>query len=61
VNEGLEMPGMDAAMGTLTVPIWAAGAASALFVVAVILAIGKAGAAAGGRPHCKGAGARRTL
>jgi hypothetical protein len=46
VNEGLEMPGMDATMGTLTVPIWAAGAASALFVVAVILAIGKAGATA---------------
>src|ERR1700674_2675719 len=40
------MPGMDAAMGTLTLPIWAAGAASAIFVVAVILGIGKAGAAA---------------
>jgi hypothetical protein len=40
------MPGFDAAVGTVTVPIWAAGAASALFVVAVVLAIGRAGATA---------------
>jgi len=39
------MPGVDTAMGTLTVPIWAAGAASAIFVVAMVLAFSKAGAA----------------
>ena len=39
------MPGFDVAVGTLTIPIWAAGAASAVFVVAIVLAIGKAGAA----------------
>jgi hypothetical protein len=33
-------------MGILTVPIWVAGAASAVFLVAIVLAIGKAGAAA---------------
>jgi hypothetical protein len=40
------MPGFDAAIGTLTVPIWAAGAASAVFVVAIVLAVGRAGATA---------------
>ena len=40
------MPGVDTAMGTLTVPIWAAGAASAIFVVAIVLAFSKAGATA---------------
>jgi hypothetical protein len=40
------MPGMNAPMGILTVPIWVAGAASAVFLVAIVLAIGKAGAAA---------------
>ena len=39
------MPGVDVATGTLTVPIWMAGAVSAVFVVAIVLAIGKAGAA----------------
>lgn len=34
-----------ATTGNLTVPIWAAGAASALFVTAIVLAIGRAGAA----------------
>ena len=38
------MPGFDVAAGTLTISIWAAGAASAVFVVAIVLAIGKAGA-----------------
>ena len=40
------MPGFDAATGTITVPIWTAGAASAILVVAVVLAIARAGAAA---------------
>ena len=40
------MPGMNAPMGILTVPIWVAGAASAVFLVSIVLAIGKAGAAA---------------
>jgi hypothetical protein len=40
------MPGMNAPMGILTVPIWVAGAASVVFLVAIVLAIGKAGAAA---------------
>jgi hypothetical protein len=40
------MPGFDAATGTIVVPIWTAGAASAIFVVAVVLAIARAGAAA---------------
>lgn len=38
------MLGIDAATGALTVPIWAVGAASAVFVVAMLLAIGGAGA-----------------
>jgi hypothetical protein len=42
----LEMPGVDTAMGTFTVPIWVAGAASAVFVVALIVAFGKAGTVA---------------
>jgi hypothetical protein len=37
---------IDAAAGTLTIPIWAAGAVSALFLALVILAIGRAGVAA---------------
>jgi hypothetical protein len=36
---------IDAATGTLTIPIWAAGAASAIFLALVVLAIGRAGAA----------------
>ncbi len=36
---------VDAAMGTLTVPIWAAGAASAIVLVLLVLAIGRVGAA----------------
>ena len=39
------MLGIDAEMGTLTAPIWAVGAASAVFMVTVVLAIGRAGAA----------------
>ena len=38
------MPGVDTAMNTLTVPIWAAGAASAVLVVAMMAAVGKLGA-----------------
>lgn len=36
---------VDAAMGTLTIPIWAAGAASAIVLVLLVLAIGRVGAA----------------
>jgi len=36
---------IDAAMGTVTAPIWLGGAASAVFVVTVLIAIGRAGAA----------------
>lgn len=39
------MPSVDAAMGTLTVPIWAAGAICAVFVVSILLAIKRAGGA----------------
>ena len=37
---------VDAAAGTLTLPIWAAGAVSAVFLALVVLAIGRAGVAA---------------
>jgi hypothetical protein len=37
---------VDAAMGTLTIPIWAAGAMSAIFLALAILAIGRAGVTA---------------
>jgi hypothetical protein len=37
------MPSVDTAMGTLTLPIWAAGAVCAVFVVAVVLAVKRAG------------------
>ena len=37
---------VDAAAGTLTIPIWAAGAVSAIFLALVVLAIGRAGVAA---------------
>jgi len=40
------MLGIDAATGTLTVPIWVGGGVSAVFAVALTLAIGRAGAAA---------------
>jgi hypothetical protein len=40
------MPGVDAATGTVMVPIWAAGAASAVFVVAIVLAMSRAGGTA---------------
>src|ERR1700722_6870535 len=43
---GWAMPGVDTAMNTLTVPIWAAGAASAVLVVALMAAFGKLGTAA---------------
>src|SRR5215467_1966483 len=36
---------VDAATGTLTIPIWAAGALSAVFLALVVLAIGRAGVA----------------
>jgi hypothetical protein len=39
------MPSIDTALGTLTVPIWAAGAVCAMFVVALLLAVKRAGAA----------------
>jgi hypothetical protein len=42
---GMAMPGVDTAMNTLTVPIWAAGAASAVLVVALMAAFGKLGTA----------------
>jgi len=38
------MLAIDAATGTLTVPIWGLGAASAVFVGAIVIAIGRAGA-----------------
>jgi hypothetical protein len=37
---------VDAAAGTLTIPIWAAGATSAVFLALAVLAIGRAGVAA---------------
>jgi len=40
------MLGIDTALGTMTAPIWVAGAASAIFAIAILLAIGRAGAAA---------------
>ncbi len=40
------MPGVDVAAATIAVPIWAAGAASAVLLAALILAIGRAGGAA---------------
>src|ERR1700674_2652317 len=40
------MPGVDAAAGTLAVPIWLAGAAAAVFVVAILLAIKREGGVA---------------
>ncbi len=40
------MPGVDAAAGTLAVPIWLAGAGAAILVVAVLLAVKRAGGAA---------------
>jgi hypothetical protein len=42
-NRGQVMPGGDAAAGTLAVPIWLAGAAAAVFVVAILLAVKRAG------------------
>jgi hypothetical protein len=41
----MEMPSVDTAMGTLTLPIWAAGAACAIFLVALVLAARRAGGA----------------
>jgi hypothetical protein len=40
------MPGIDAAAGTLTVPIWLAGAGSAILVVAILVAVRRAGGVA---------------
>src|SRR5260221_14143924 len=37
---------VDAAAGTLTIPIWVAGAVSPVFLALVVLAIGRAGVAA---------------
>jgi hypothetical protein len=45
-NRGQVMPGGDAAAGTLAVPIWLAGAAAAVFVVAILLAVKRAGGVA---------------
>jgi hypothetical protein len=42
-NRGQVMPGVDAAAGTLAVPIWLAGAAAAVFVMATLLAAKRAG------------------
>jgi len=44
------MLGIDAALGTLTVPIWVGGAASVVFAVAVILGFGRAGSAVAVNP-----------
>ena len=40
------MLGIDAAMGTWTVPIWVGGAASAVFAVVIMVAMGRSGSAA---------------
>jgi hypothetical protein len=40
------MPGVDATAGTLAVPIWLAGAVAAVFVVAILLAVKRAGGVA---------------
>jgi hypothetical protein len=40
------MPGVDAAAGTLTVPIWLAGAGSAFFLAAILVAVRRAGGVA---------------
>ena len=40
------MPGVDAAAGTLAVPIWFAGAAAAVLLVAILLAVKRAGGVA---------------
>jgi hypothetical protein len=40
------MPGVDAAAGTLTVPIWLAGVGSAFFLVAILVAVKRAGGVA---------------
>jgi len=40
---GSWIPGLDPLTGTLTLPLWAAGAVSALFVVFCALALGRAG------------------
>jgi hypothetical protein len=45
-NREQVMPGGDAAAGTLAVPIWLAGAAAAVFVVAILLAVKRAGGVA---------------
>jgi hypothetical protein len=45
-NRGQVMLGGDAAAGTLAVPIWLAGAAAAVFVVAILLAVKRAGGVA---------------
>jgi cell division topological specificity factor len=46
VNRGQMMPGVDAAAGTLAVPIWLAGAAAAPFVGAILPAAKRAGGVA---------------
>jgi hypothetical protein len=43
--KGKKMLEVDAATGTLTIPIWAAGAVSAVLLALVVLAIGRAGVA----------------
>jgi hypothetical protein len=40
------MPGIDATAGTLTVPIWLAGAGSAVLLVAILVAVKRAGGVA---------------
>jgi hypothetical protein len=44
------MPGEDAAAGILAVPIWLAGAAAAVFVVAILLAVKRAEVSSRFRP-----------
>jgi len=45
-NLSFSFPGLDLASGTLTVPVWAAGAAAVVFVLFLILGLFRAGSAA---------------
>jgi hypothetical protein len=45
-SRDLERPGVNTAMGTLTVPIWLAGAVTAVLVAAILLAVRRAGGVA---------------
>ena len=58
---GSWIPGLDPLTGTLTLPLWAAGALAALFVVFCVLAFsraGREGMVGGHRAHGAGAGRR---